>query len=116
MEFEINWNRIILNLNQNEYKDWKYFIPLVDINWAQKTKEWFITRWVLDIIFDNNEMDESMSMYFKQMCIIWIMEKYINHYQKNKELDYLQVLKINNKDVWAIDDWFNITFLLPWEY
>lgn len=99
----IYWNNISFQFN----------IPLEETgflweNFNYKTKPAYATVWIQDLIIADSEI-------LLQLIVWTIFQAFYNEAQKNK-LDYLQVLTINNIEVWCIDNGDTICIMKKEEY
>lgn len=97
------WNTISFNFSSPLEETWFLW---EDFNYKKKTA--YATVWIQDIIKADSEI-------LLQMIVWTIFQAFYSEAQKNK-LDYLQVLVINDIEVWCIDNWDTICLLLKEEY
>lgn len=73
-----------------------------------KIKSAYATIWIQDLITAETPM-------LLQLIVWTIFQAFYNEAQKNR-LDYLQVLTINDIEVWCIDNWESICIMTKEEY
>lgn len=101
--FEFLWNKITFSLNSPTKETW--FLN-EDFDFNKKSS--YATLWVQELLkFDND--------FQLQFIIAWIF-KILKEETKNQKLDYLQVININNTEIWCIDNWDTICLLTKEEY
>lgn len=99
----IFWNNIEFNFNSPVSETW-YISEDFDFN--KKTA--YATQWVQALLKYNNEIQVSL--------IVWEVFKTLKNQTNSQKLDYLQVIKINNTEIWCIDNWDTICLLTKEEY
>lgn len=101
--FEFLWNKIIFSFN-SPTKETLYLNEDFDFN----KKQSYSTQWVQELLkFDND--------FQLQFIISWIF-KILKEETKNKKLDYLQIININNTEIWCIDNWDTMCLMTKEEY
>ncbi len=101
--FEFLWNKIIFSFNSPVQETW-YISE--DFDFTKKSS--YATLWVQTLLkFDND---------FQLQFIIWEIFKILKEETKNQKLDYLQIININNIEIWCIDNWDTICLLTKEEY
>ncbi len=99
----IFWNNIEFSFNSPVEETW-YISEDFDFN--KKTA--YATQWIQELLKSNNEIQMSL--------IIWEVFKTLKKQTNSQKLDYLQTIKINNIEVWCIDNWDSICLLTKEEY